>query len=319
MITHLHVERFQSIVEADLALGPLTLICGPNFSGKSALLRALHALCFNRTGEDFIQQGADAAFVAIEDDEGHIVSWEKPRGSSASYTIAGRLGRTVLPGKKFEKTGAKPPDEVTELLGVGAIEIDKDFTVTPQFQMQWDRPLLTASGSKMARLLGLLTKLDRIVRAQMHSRKDRDRQQREQTTQERFVEEHGATLTTLDWTGDVRMAVDHLKGVLQVAEATQDALDLARRLSNEFSEARAVITQGADNALLQASLQKAQAGLEGLVPARNLVQSYQEARLAHESAEQCLNDAREELAQRKEAFDAACEAQSICSSCPLRM
>ncbi len=175
MLTHLSVKDFQAIQSADLDLAPVTLIAGHNMSGKSALLRALHSLCFNRTGDSFIREGEEIAQASVQVD-GTVVFWEKERKTSASYSTHPVNG-TTDDVQTFVKTGSSVPDPIVEALKIRRIEVDPTFSIAPQFKMQHDTLLIQESGSRLARILGSLTKLDVVVKAQMNCRKDRDRPQ----------------------------------------------------------------------------------------------------------------------------------------------
>ena len=70
MITHLGAHNFEHITDADLDLGPLTLIYGPNGAGKSSLLNALAYLVEGRSPRHervggVIRQGSDGASVVL--------------------------------------------------------------------------------------------------------------------------------------------------------------------------------------------------------------------------------------------------------------
>ena len=81
MISQLTVENFQSIEKATLDLSAVNLVVGRNYSGKSALaIRALYALATNRSGDDFIQQGAKQARVSLVLDDGQEITWTKAKG-----------------------------------------------------------------------------------------------------------------------------------------------------------------------------------------------------------------------------------------------
>ena len=59
MLTHLRLERFKNFREADLSLGPLTLLAGTNASGKSNLrdaFRFLHGIAREYTLAEIIGQ-----------------------------------------------------------------------------------------------------------------------------------------------------------------------------------------------------------------------------------------------------------------------
>ncbi|HET6148304.1 MAG TPA: AAA family ATPase, partial [Polyangia bacterium] len=42
MITRAHIRNFRCLLDVDLTFEPLTILVGPNASGKSAILAALH-------------------------------------------------------------------------------------------------------------------------------------------------------------------------------------------------------------------------------------------------------------------------------------
>lgn len=318
MIKRLLVENYQSIKTADLELGPLTLIVGQNFSGKSALLRAFHSLCFGKTGDEFIRHGEDTVTVELHTDD-TIVTWEKRSGVSASYSVAGGRGNIVLPGKVFEKTGAKIPPEVAELIGIHEIEIAKDFIVTPQFQMQWDQPLVAEPGSKIARLLGMLTKLDRIVRAQMASRKDRDTQRKTAKEQRTLITQYETSLESLDWVEDCRSAVNHIQEQLTFVEDAQEDLKQAEEASRAIVEAETILASAKDLSQVKELCEQAQALRQVLGQAELAATSFVEAQqelvlrgVARDEAATTRDDA------RKECEDAYKE-QAICEKCPLRI
>src|SRR3990167_4660135 len=170
MLESVEITNYQSIEDAHLAFGRLTVIVGPSGRGKSALRRALAAALFGQVGEDFIRFGKQKATVTLSFDGGRELVWEKHRDKGATYTLDGKL---------FTRTGRAVPDEVAEALAVRRIDIDKDLTLRPQFQDQHDLPLLLMESQTMvARALGRLTKLQLIVEAQVECRRDRTRAER---------------------------------------------------------------------------------------------------------------------------------------------
>jgi DNA repair ATPase RecN len=161
-IDRLTVRNYQSIAEADVRLGGLTVIVGPNDSGKTALQRALMALAFNQTGDKFIRYGEEEAEVSVEVD-GLMVCWQK--NGSASYRIDdGAKGR--IPARNFDKLGAAVPDPIADVLGLRVIEVDATTKLTPQFRRHGDTPfLLDETATKAARVLAKNSRLDILVQA----------------------------------------------------------------------------------------------------------------------------------------------------------
>ena len=169
MLERLHVENFQSLRDVDIELGEFTVIVGPSGRGKSSLIRALRAVCFNKTGETFIRHGQAKATVTLTFDGGQEIEWAKPRKKGAVYGF----GDT-----EYTRTGRGVPDEISSALAIRQVEIEKGFKFAPQFHGQHDAPLLlTESSTVAARALAKLTKLSVLVAAQMDCRRDRGRAQ----------------------------------------------------------------------------------------------------------------------------------------------
>jgi len=172
-IRAIEVTNFQSIKHARLELGQLNIIVGDNRAGKTALLRAFNAACFNATGTGFIRRGEDSCRVVIELDNGPkefpvTIIWTKKRTGSAEYVIDIQGHQ-----RTFSKLGASVPDEVREALGIIEIDVDKTFSIRPQIHEQMQDPfLIDRSEGQAARALAKMTKLDVVVAAQTAIRSD---------------------------------------------------------------------------------------------------------------------------------------------------
>lgn len=168
------VKGYQSLEDVEIELGPMTVIVGPSNSGKSALVRAIQAACFNQTGQDFITRGKKEAWVllsfAVPDQPGmeEGVIWSK-KGTKATYELSDNYEG---PYREFTKFGTGVPEEIEEFLGITRIDIDGS-KLLPQFAGQFDSPfLLTESASRTARIIAKVTKLDRILTAAAEARRD---------------------------------------------------------------------------------------------------------------------------------------------------
>lgn len=165
MIEQLVIQNFQSHRKTTLELGRITVVTGHSDAGKSALLRAIEALCFNQPGTAFVrlEDGVPAAHCSIllKMTDG-MVMWQKTEGG-ANYV----LRVTGKPDKKFTKLGRTIPSEVTEFLGIDDILIDKDTTYRLQFGSQHEMPFLVGDrgGVAAARVLGRLTGLNTFTNA----------------------------------------------------------------------------------------------------------------------------------------------------------
>jgi|GEM_PF-6280683 len=161
--SRIRIRNYQSLVDVDIPLGPLTCIVGDNNAGKSAILRAIKAACFNATGTDFITHGAAKTEVELTLDDGaaqlpRTLLWRKKREGGATYD---------LDGVHFSKLGSAVPPEIEAALAIAAIEVDKTFTIRPQIHEQGEASfLIDRSEGQAARALAKMTKLDVVVEAQ---------------------------------------------------------------------------------------------------------------------------------------------------------
>jgi hypothetical protein len=163
LLSEISIRDFQSIAEADLVLGPLTVIVGPGNSGKTAAVRALVALALNRTGTDFIRRGSACSAVAVVTDDGHEISWLKEQTTA----------RYFVDGTELTKLAGAVPDELTDALGIRRIEVEASSYAFPQVHSQFDAPfLLGESPGKAARVLAKLTRLEVIAEAQVAAARD---------------------------------------------------------------------------------------------------------------------------------------------------
>ena len=161
------VVNFQSIQDSTLELGALSVVCGPNDAGKSALLRALRSSFFNDAEDLDIREGADRCSVTLNFDDDEELGWWKERGKGGCYK---------LKGQTYSKTGGQVPNEIASYLGIGVMKIDSTTELTPQVNADQDEQpfVLWLPGSVRARALGKATKLDRVVTAQMRCKKELD-------------------------------------------------------------------------------------------------------------------------------------------------
>jgi len=88
MITGLHVESFAGLRAVDLHPSQLTIIGGPNATGKTSVLRAIRA-AMERGGisEDAIHIDAERAEVRVELSDGTVVRRTRRRGSQQRVEV----------------------------------------------------------------------------------------------------------------------------------------------------------------------------------------------------------------------------------------
>jgi len=150
MIKALSLSNFQSHKQSSLEFDPgVNVIIGPSDSGKTAIIRALRWLVWNRPLGDAMRStwGGETKVELILDQERIIRSKDK-----ADEYI---LGATEPPKAKilFKAFGTTIPPEITQALNLNAINL----------QQQLDSPfLLTDSSGEVAKHFNKVAHLDQI-------------------------------------------------------------------------------------------------------------------------------------------------------------
>jgi DNA repair ATPase RecN len=124
------IENYQSIKHAEFEVKGLTVITGPNNTGKSACARAIAGAFSNARGYSHVRKGEKSSKVSIDFDDGNSVIWEKGKG----------INKYEINGQKLDKVGSKTPDELDDL---NIISVDVDGkTVWPQIARQFEQIFL---------------------------------------------------------------------------------------------------------------------------------------------------------------------------------
>ncbi len=168
MINRLEIRNWQSLVKVDLNLGALTAIVGPSSCGKTAVMRAIRALASNVRGGGSITSGAKTSAITAHT-ETHKVTWQRGVNDGGRYVVADlRSGHEDT----FTKLAGAVPSLVTDVLHIApaptayaapsAVSALSLLNIDTQFGPPF---LLTESGASVARLLGTLTNVSRILAA----------------------------------------------------------------------------------------------------------------------------------------------------------
>lgn len=190
----LHVKNFQSIEQADIEIGPLTVLVGQSDVGKSAIIRALRLLHRNNGGLELVKYGAGGLYVQQTSDEGVTTSISKGKGQNSYHA-----GSKVL-----SKIGKDIPPEVSANLRTDELVLDKDLVLDLNFSGQFDSPFLLAdSSSVVTKAISSLSGINILYSA---------------------IREANSEAQKLKAKGDV--LTDSLKGLLKYDQLTLDAEDI---------------------------------------------------------------------------------------------
>jgi len=116
-LKRIRIENFQCHEALDIQFdSKITTICGPSDTGKSAILRAIRWVAFNRPrGEGFRRHGSDKTSISILFSNGWRV--RRLRGKENCY-------QTKSPGEdsvshKYKAMGTDVPEGVSQILNLG--------------------------------------------------------------------------------------------------------------------------------------------------------------------------------------------------------
>jgi energy-coupling factor transporter ATP-binding protein EcfA2 len=227
----IHIKNFQSLGDVEIEAEGLTVLVGRSNLGKSAFVRALSSVLFNRPGDEFIRLGESRAVVTLDgvtgvDGREHTISWTRQRNGSAEF---------IVDGEGFTKLGGAAPPPVVEAgfrdVWIGDRERRKGEYIRPQLAAQMDPVfLLTRTGSFIADVLNLASRHAVIVNAQDRAGTDLTRERR---TYAGLRESHASASARLEPVKDApafRDRVEALSALRDVIDEAEAKIQQVRRL-----------------------------------------------------------------------------------------
>lgn len=304
-IQKLRIKNYQSHHDTDLELGNFTVLVGESSSGKSSIVRALHALVSNQNGKDFITHGQSTCQISAETDKGTVVLTKgKPEDS---YVILEEGNETP---KKFTKLGGGVPDDVTNLLGI-----------TPKdpinFAGQFDMPfLLRSSASEVARVLGDLTNVSVIFEASRAALTKRNAMGQKYKVRENDVATLEAQKVRFVGLEEQDKALEQAEEAINRAIEAQNLLQAANDavMTVRTAQARLKEAQAKTDAPLP-SLDAAQAIRQELVTIRTVVAEIQSAGAKRKELVDSLAASELKISDLNEAYDKALKEAGTCPTC----
>lgn len=213
----------------ELAPG-LNVLCGPNNTGKSAVVEALRCLSQNPAPRHVIRHGAKEARVEVLLDGGWRVAWIR-RKAYALYEI---LAPGAAEPQVFAKMGrGKVPEEVAELLKMAPVSFEKGEAVDVHLGDQ-RHPifLLDQPGSLLADFLASSTESAHLMAMQDLLREKTRRAKIAQGNLEKATQQARAGLDRLAPLPELSHALECLRETGRDLEARSSAVPhLEKRLS----------------------------------------------------------------------------------------
>jgi len=153
-VLRVEVTNFESIDHAVVEIEGFTTVQGPNYSGKSAMMRAIHAALTNPAGTGCISWGKKFCEVRLQS-EGLDLLWHKEDGNNF-YRVN---------GETYEKIGRDDPPAKVGELGYGAVRINGErhnLHFADQFNPLF---LVDEQSTRNSDLIASAYGLDRIYKA----------------------------------------------------------------------------------------------------------------------------------------------------------
>lgn len=192
------IRDFQSLEDVTLDIQGLTVLTGPNSSGKSAVVRAISGVFQNTPGNAFVRYGQPNTSVSLSFGDSDNVLWEK----------GPKVNRYVVNGHTLDKVGPRGvPDEVTAF-GVLPLEVaGKD--VWPQFAPQFDILfLLNSTGTFFAEAISDASTVGALNDSLRECQSDRKKTQAELDVRLNDVVKLEKSLNSFDGFEDVCLILD---------------------------------------------------------------------------------------------------------------
>jgi hypothetical protein len=190
MIKRITIENYMAHKHTTLELGPgVTVLTGPNNTGKSAVVEAIRSVAQNPAPQHVIRHGAARALVRVELDSGEIIEWVRSKGNTVYHLY--RPGPDDRGGdladEVYAKFGRTPPDDIRNLLRLDLVDTESGAVDIHIGNQRYPIFLLDQSGSQAASFFAASTEAEYLLRMQqaLKSRTDHSKSRRKELLVER--------------------------------------------------------------------------------------------------------------------------------------
>lgn len=189
MIRRIELIDFMAHQRTVLELDPgVTVLTGPNNTGKSAVVEAVRSIAENPPGRALIRHGARQALVRVELASGELVEWERT-STRALYRIrpAGTDPAVAGDDEAYAKFGRTPPEDVRALLRLDPIQTETGKVDIHIGNQRYPIFLLDQSGAQAASFFAASTEAEYLLQMQqeLKARTDAAKRRRKELLQHR--------------------------------------------------------------------------------------------------------------------------------------
>jgi len=254
MIKKIVIDNFMAHVRTELELGPgVTILTGPNNTGKSAIVEALRCVATNPKPRHYIRHGAKEARVTVEMDDGAKVVWIRKKGSSG-YEL-------WKPGaeepEEYWKFGRKPPEDILKVLKLDLVELESGKPIDVHVGNQREPIfLLNQPPSHAAAFFAASTEGAHLLAMQnllKSQTQDAKRQEREDEERISRIESEMDTLSSLP---DIGLQVESARELEGTAKNLQAEIPVLKSLlSGQLELSKSLEVKTSSTAILNATIE----------------------------------------------------------------
>ncbi len=244
MIKKIILKDFLAHADTTIELGEgMTVLTGPNNSGKSSIVEALRCIATNPPPKYFIRHGAKKARVELEMDDGVRVAWIRKK-ATAWYEV-------TKPGAEepevYAKFGRKTPEDVLNLLRLNQVPLEGGNSLDVHIGNQrnpiflLDQPASVAaqffaSSSEASHLLAMQTELKNRVRAAKREKKFQQNKMVQISEELDGLQELPAVNMELDAARELKEQTDKVAGEIPAIENLLDRKAELEKVQKNLAE-----------------------------------------------------------------------------------
>jgi len=254
MIKKIAIDNFMAHASTELELGPgVTILTGPNNTGKSAIVEALRCVATNPVPKHYIRHGAKEARVTVELEDGTKVVWIRKKRSSG-YEL-------WHPGaeepEEYWKFGRRPPADVLKVLKLDLVELESGDPIDVHVGNQREPIfLLNQPASNAAAFFAASTESAHLLAMQnLLKRQTQDAKRQEREHEERIsrIESEMDTLTSLP---DIGLQVESARELEGTAKNLQAEIPVLKSLlSGQLELSKSLEVKTSSTAILNATIE----------------------------------------------------------------
>jgi len=208
------IENYQSIKHAEFEVKGLTVITGPDNTGKSACARAISGAFSNAKGYSHVRKGERFSKVSIDFEDGNSVIWEKGKG----------INKYEINGQKLDKVGSKTPQELDDL-NIVSVDVDGK-TVWPQIARQFEQIfLLDMPPSVLSSALSDVKTIESLEKASSLSRSETKSLNQRIKIKHEDLESERKRLPLFNELSNVENTINHINDLEQKIESVNQRVD----------------------------------------------------------------------------------------------